>query len=254
MPYKCVRSATQQIGRVPNNPLLGGARCATADASSSTQLCIFRSGMETHGNTTNAKLPRCIQMFFLYLSLKLQSGLDVKAWRVLRSALPGRGLLNGVRSAFVLKWLKGDRDDLWWFVIRSGVFDRYWTSLFPGTNCSSACWKKSAILGRPHISDTAILVIIVWQIWHWHWYWLNMTQLYNYIIGNHRPKDGRLDKRKPRQLKQKQVQTRWLSRIVDDSWPACGLLWSTWLGFGSYIYIYIILVGGLEHFYSIYRE
>ena len=169
MPYKCVRSVTQQIGRVPNNPLLGGARCATADASSSTQLCIFRSGMETHGNhgnTTNAKLPRCIQIFFLYLSLNLQSGLDVKAcvYCEVLYQLYHWGLLNGVRSAFV-KWLKGDRDDflsVLLFLIGTGpLCPRHGFAL-------QHVGFKSAILGRPHISDTAMIVIThrihVWYI------------------------------------------------------------------------------------------
>jgi hypothetical protein len=112
MPYKCVRSATQQIGRVPNNPLLGGARCATADASSSTQLCIFRSGMEHMETLPTQYYPgvsKCSFFIFHWTSNQVLTWRPGVYCEVLYQ-LYHWGLLNGVRSAFV-KWLKGDRDD-----------------------------------------------------------------------------------------------------------------------------------------------
>ena len=167
MPYKCVRSATQQIGRVPNNPLLGGARCATADASSSTQLCIFRSGMEHMETLPTQYYPgvsKCSFFIFHWTSNQVLTWRPGVYCEVLYQ-LYHWGLLNGVRSAFV-KWLKGDRDDFLFVLV---VFDRYWTSLFPGTVFAlQHVWFKSAILGRPNISDTAMIVIThrihVWYI------------------------------------------------------------------------------------------
>lgn len=143
----------------PTIPFSGVLRCATADASSSTQLCIVRSGMETDGNLPQV-YPNVLSLSFIEppirswcegLACTAKCSSTEVSWMVMNGRI-------SICSEFIVVQVmtQGDRDDLLFvLVFLTGT----------GPLCSQARIadvEKSAMLGRPHISDTTIVVTYIY--------------------------------------------------------------------------------------------